>query len=780
MTLDFNAGITEVFYFITDANGNTDSCSYLISIIDDQAPQVECKPTTIFIHPSGLQSFILDPSEIDNGSFDNCALESFAVVPPSLTCASAGTTQTVQLIVIDTSGNSDSCFSDIKVEVEPPQPEYILGICESDTLKLFAGAPEAPPNTYSYNWSGPNNFTSILENPVIPSVNSSASGSYTVVITGFNGCSSTGNVEVVVDALNSPSLQAEVSQICLGQSIILQASAFNQPVNYMWFRGLAPNGLLLGTTISPSFIDVPPLPGDYSYYVIVESAGCMSNPSQTVPVSVVNQPDSEVNDLFIHTCEGSTVQLGTPITGFGYTYLWSGPNGFSSTQQLPPAITDVQELNEGIYTLVISLGDCISDPAMTELIVDPRPGKPIISGDSVFCHGASLILNVNNIENADQYVWQHPNGSEIQTIINTLTLNNISENEEGIWTVTAVLDDCVSENSESFEVNIENALLISATNSGPVCFGDNVCLQVPVIPGVSYQWEGPDNFESDIPDPCFVPSPGIYTVTVTTPSGCEAIASTTITVDTAPSITALSNSSGICSDGTQDAFFESTVFPPDNGSYTYLWTGPNEFTSNDSLLIIENISELDNGMYILTVFQGMCPSIPDTTVIDVTDIPPSPDIDGISNWCEGDTLILTAVSSEGQNATYHWNTPVGDYTVEGDSLFILPAITINALGDYSVAVSKNGCTSDVSDPFQIIVTEILDQPNAYAPERVCVGDSLTLTTDYVEGASFQWSGPNDFSASSQSPFRYFSGHVVLRFQMRSLLRFCKHRKLRSW
>jgi len=50
----------------------------------------------------------------------------------------------------------------------------------------------------SYSWSGPNSFSSTLQNPIISNVQPSASGNYTVTGTNSNGCSSSANTSVTI------------------------------------------------------------------------------------------------------------------------------------------------------------------------------------------------------------------------------------------------------------------------------------------------------------------------------------------------------------------------------------------------------------------------------------------------------------------------------------------------------------------------------------------------------------------------------------------------------
>jgi gliding motility-associated-like protein len=62
-------------------------------------------------------------------------------------------------------------------------------------------------------------------------------------------------------------------------------------------------------------------------------------------------------------CEGTDVKLtGGPTGSAGlYTYLWSGPNGFTSSEQNPPVISQITPFNAGNYTLkVTSVYGCTS------------------------------------------------------------------------------------------------------------------------------------------------------------------------------------------------------------------------------------------------------------------------------------------------------------------------------------------------------------------------------------------------------------------------------------
>ncbi|MDX1406913.1 MAG: gliding motility-associated C-terminal domain-containing protein, partial [Saprospiraceae bacterium] len=745
----FNAGISEVTYVVEDLSGNVDSCTFTVSVTDTVPPAAACQDVLVYVHPAGNVPLILDPALIDGGSEDNCGIDSISVAPGIFSCGEAGTEQLVQLFVTDGSGNTDSCQAIVRIEVAPLMPSFEVGICENDTLKLFANVPDAPGNPYTFSWSGPQNFVSNLENPVIPGAGAAASGTYILVVTGLGGCTSMGSVAVVIEDINAPDISADANTVCLGDPVILQASGFNQPVTYKWYRGTPPDGLLLGTSANPTFIDIPPVEGDYSYYVIVESADCTSNPSQSVFVAVVTAPEAMVNDLFLEVCVGESIVLGTEVSGPGISYQWTGPNGFSSSDQFPPVITDAQEENEGVYHLVVMLGDCMSDEASTVVIVDPRPDKPVISGDPSYCEGGVLTLVVNNVEDADQYIWNHPNGSSIPTLGNALTLSGIDEEVEGPWTVTAILNDCASETSDPFSVNVEESLIITTSNTGPVCFGDSVTLLVQIIPGATYAWTGPGGFASNEPNPTLLAVEGNYQLEVVSQTGCDASSSTFVDVNLAPEITALSNTSGLCADGTQNLSFAVTLFPEDDGSYTYSWSGPG-FTSPDSNPVIPNLTSAQNGVYALVVFQGSCPSDTAFTEVDVTDSPSKPVISGTFNWCVGDDLTLSTGDYAGDSVMYTWTTPLGVIEVFNDSNLVISNILGGGAGSYSVVVTVDGCPSVTSDPVMITINNGLAPPVIQGTAVVCEGDSLILTAATVNGATYHWSGPGGFTSNAQT------------------------------
>ena len=76
-------------------------------------------------------------------------------------------------------------------------------ICEDSTLNL-SSIPSGGSSSYTYNWSGPNGFTSFLQNPSIANVTIAASGIYTIIVTDTHGCTATTTINVTINSKPPP------------------------------------------------------------------------------------------------------------------------------------------------------------------------------------------------------------------------------------------------------------------------------------------------------------------------------------------------------------------------------------------------------------------------------------------------------------------------------------------------------------------------------------------------------------------------------------------------
>lgn len=743
-------GQSRVNYVLYDNAANADTCSFVIDLEDKQAPVAQCKEAiAIFIKPSGIDDYVLTPEEVDGGSYDNCSIDSMAVVPSVFDCSQAGSTIEVMLYVWDAYGNVDSCMTSVKVETMVLQPSYQAGVCAFDTLKLFANLPDAPEDIYTILWTKDNNgFSSNIENPVRPNADATYSGTYTLEVTGLDDCFSTGFVEVFIEDLSTPIVSASQDSICNGATVVLETNSYSGNVWYKWYRGIAPGGILVDSTAVPA-IEVSPLLGNNDYYVIVEGETCTSLPSAKKSITVLETPMAAVNNPFVSICEGEQIVLGTNVSGPNFEYLWWGPDSYQSTVQNPISIANAGIENQGTYRLAVFNGIC-SDTAQVEVLVNERPVTPSIAGDSLYCEDESIILSASNITNADLYSWFLDGGLYTVESTNTLVIPNATDNYSGEWQVVAKDGSCYSDTSDVKWVSVELTFEISASNTGPVCEGDSIELFAPDIPGAQYSWYGPDNDTLLYARPRIEAKPGIYQLEVVTEAGCFLNASTEVEVVKVPEITALSNNAPDCIDGTECIEFKPSVFP-NLANYTYQWTGPNDFSSTDSIALLCQPDVGDNGIYQLSVSNGLCQSETASTEVEMYEYPQKPILSVSDLICETDTLILSLVNTSSDDLLYFWSTPNGNVFQTSTPELILPQAELTYTGYYSIQTYNGHCYSEASDSIMVEVLKKPNQPVAWTDEAFCEGEAIYLYTNYLEGASYYWEGPIAFTANVQNP-----------------------------
>lgn len=186
--------------------------------------------------------------------------------------------------------------------------------CIGETTVLLCSVIPSANNTY--NWSGPNGFSSSQQNPII-SINGTSSGTYTVSVTNSLGCSSLASTYISVTQLPNISISPNQS-VCSGQTVTLSASG---GINYLWSTG--------ATTTS---ITVSPFATTLYSVTVSGSTGCTSSAFTTVSVNDLPVADAGSNYTI---CSGQSVDL--TATGGSY-YQWSNLQN-SSTITVSPQNT---------------------------------------------------------------------------------------------------------------------------------------------------------------------------------------------------------------------------------------------------------------------------------------------------------------------------------------------------------------------------------------------------------------------------------------------------------
>ncbi len=177
---------------------------------------------------------------------------------------------------------------------------------------------------------------------------------------------------------------------------------------------------------------------------------------------------------------------------------------------------------------------------------------------------------------------------------------------------------------------------------------------------------------------------------------------------------------------------------------TYDWTGPNGFSGQGNPLSFGDVTEGDEGEYVVSGFVGACPIENDTLNLLVYPFPDPPVISGDSVVCEGTPFAL---STDTLGAVqYQWAGPDGFYP-SGPSIAESDA-TLDHDGLYTLVINDHGCLSDPT-LWNLDITPEQSLDIDPASGTFCATENFTLTADEISNASYEWTGPNGQVLSNQ-------------------------------
>jgi len=657
--------------------------------------------------------------------------------PYRYTWNTGATTQTINATAIGTysvsvSDNTSGCVpvpQTITVGAAPlpaaPAASSNSPVCTGASLQLSATAVAGA----TYRWTGPNGFTSTLQNPVISNMSAAQTGTYSVTVT-VNGCTSLA-ASTQVAMLPTPLVSAVTPPpVCAGGN--LQLSATSDPgASWQW---TGPHGFSSALQ-APAINGIPTtLAGIYT--VIATLNGCPSLPV-SVPVSVIPRPASPLASSNAPICQGGSLQMSAQAAA-GASYQWTGPNGFSSTLQ-NPALSAASPAQSGTYTVIAIENGCSSLPATVQATIHPTPAPPQVAANSPVCAGAPIMLSVTETPGAT-YAWSGPNGFTASGA--TATIGAATAAQGGSYSVTATINGCTGP-AASIPVTVLPLPAALAFNNGPVCAGGSVSLEATAPAGAGFSWTGPGGFSSSLQNPVIsgiaATQGGIYTVTATL-NGCSgAPASTQVTVHATPDAPTAGSNSPVC----EGAVLHLNVSPVAGASYQ--WTGPNGFSSTLQHPQLMNVSLTQGGTYTVRAFVNGCAG-PETSIQVLVNPTPVVSASANSPVCTDAQLDLTATGSNG--ASYQWTGPNGaSFAQQNPSI---ANVTAAQAGTYTVVALLNGCASAAATT-NVLVTPLPPAPVTGSNSPVCAGASLNLTASGPAGAVYTWSGPAGFSSSQGNP-----------------------------
>ncbi len=397
-------------------------------------------------------------------------------------------------------------------------------LCSGKTLSLTTTAGTG----FSYSWTGPNAFTSSIQNPTIANIQMLDAGVYTVVTTASTSCTQTNTISVVVNPTPTVVIGSN-SPICAGTTLSLTSTGGG---TYAWsgpngFTSNLQNPTVLNTLLSNSGI----------YNLTVTALGSSCSTTANISVSVLPTTTIAINP-YPTICNNGTINLIAPSGGNSYT--WTGPNAFSSSIQ-NPTLTNVGSINQGVYSLSVTTGGCLNTGTVSINIFNPL-GFSILPNNATVCVGKTGTLSAASIggSGAYNYNWSPTQGLASPNSSNTSFTGLATTN----FTVTVIDANCpvTSPITATVDVIVNPSPVITFSTSNargcePFCT-DLMSTSVPASANCFWEFSNNTGLNAcSTPSFCFG-THGIYSasLTVTDINGCvDSIAqSSFILVDPKP------------------------------------------------------------------------------------------------------------------------------------------------------------------------------------------------------------------------------------------------------
>jgi hypothetical protein len=640
---------------------------------------------------------------------------------------------------------------------------------------------------YTYSWSGPNSYSSTDED-----ITGLAAGDYTLTVEDANNCSFTGGAITVSQPTALSIATGAVTNVgCFGTStgeINVTVSGGTAGYTYSWS---GPNsysstdeditGLAAGTSTGEINVTVSggtagytyswSGPNSYSstdeditglaagdYTLTVEDANNCSFTGGAITVSQPTAGLSIATDAVTNVgCFGtSTGEINVTVSGgtAGYTYSWSGPNSYSSTDE------DITGLAAGDYTLTVEDANNCSFTGGAITVSQPTAGLSIATDavTNVGCFGTStgeINVTVSGGTAGYTYSWSGPNSY-------SSTDEDITGLAAGDYTLTVEDANNCSFTGGAITVSQPTAGLSIATDAvtNVGCFGTSTGeINVTVsggTAGYTYSWSGPNSYSSTDEDITGLAA-GDYTLTVEDANNCS-FTGGAITVSQP---TALSIATGAVTNvgcfGTSTGEINVTVSGGTAG-YTYSWSGPNSYSSTD-----EDITGLAAGDYTLTVEDANnCSFTGGAITVSQPTAGLSIATDAVTNvGCFGTSTgeINVTVSGGTAGYTYSWSGPNSYSSTDED-------ITGLAAGDYTLTVEDaNNCSFTggaitVSQPTAglSIATDAVTNVGCFGTST---GEINVTVSGGTAGYTYSWSGPNSYSSTDEDITGLAAGDYTL-------------------
>jgi len=525
-------------------------------------------------------------------------------------------------------------------------------VCNNSTIQLNASGGT------TYNWTGPNGFTSNQQNPTIPNATAANAGAYTCQITGSGACDGSFTVNVVVGDSVAPVPNAATLSDITGDCHTIVSTIPTATDNCA--------GTISATTTDPLSYS---LPGTYIiHWTYSDGNGNTATQNQNVIVTAPALPTTtNAQQIF---CKITNPTLSNiQITGQNIKWYDAAGNILAPTTAL---------VNGQTYYASQTINGCESDKIAIQITVNETP-KPTGNSAQDFCASSNptlanlvvigtalkfydaagnvLPLTTPLVHGVTYFVTQTLNNCESEKLAISVTLstNNVPANDYSTALCNSTTGSSMIVNLTSYESNI-------ITNPSAYTFTYTDDLGAPIT--------NPSNYILNV-------GSIVIHVKVSTPDGCFKVVRLSLTLNPKPEFS-LPEKIDFCNG-------KSITLDAGSGYSSYLWsTGATT----------QSITVSTPGNYSVTVTNSFGCQNTDNIQVSYTVLP---EIIAVNINNNSATVILSASGN--------FEYSLDNFTWQDSNIF-----TNLNIGEYIVYVrTKGGCIIG-QKPFSIF-----NIPNAITP-----------------------------------------------------------------
>ena len=452
-----------------------------------------------------------------------------------------------------------------------------------------------------------------------------------------------------------------------------------------------------------------------------------------------------------HACESAVVTFTAQVenNNIAATYQWRRDGQFivgatDPTYSFAVNSTNLPGLSDTLtyeFDVQVNRNGCETQYSPVHYFsVSPKPVDTAIA--DLFCeasHATTITAYSFTSGSETPYMWNWKKGNEITTTYtNTITMTNVNNGDQ---VVVFPIYQNYSCNPDSAVVTLQTyenkfgvtgnlSIDVTASPAGPVCAGELVKFTVKDnntnLGNATYTWYMDGQLIAGVTDTVYAinlydlgtHSFQVYAAYDSFP--CQnPVASTTVTVEAAPTLVSVTGNNVICS-GDSTLLTVNAV-----NAAKYAWS------TDPTTEVTTNTLKVPAGVYTVTVSStNGCKVVSDP--FTVTAFGADVQVNTTSyEICKGESVTLNA-NADGWtgNVTYKWSTGATSPTIH---------VSPNATTTYTVtSTMDNIAACNRVDSIVVTVNNAPTAPTINADATICAGSLLTLTATPNSSASYIW------------------------------------------